>query len=179
VNRKRKEMTRTARPAGTGNYTLAALVSLVGLADAVYLTVEHLTGNSVRCTVTSGCSEVLGSAYASIGGVPVAGLGALAYFIVFSLATLAAFGHQWTSRLLAVVVAMMLATTAWLLFVQAFILHAFCQYCLLSAAVTLTLSGIVAIEWYGHRSNLAPPRRDRKSSAQTSLRRKQETNFSR
>jgi hypothetical protein len=82
--------------ASTRNLTFAALVSLVGLGDAIYLTVEHLTGNSVRCTVTSGCSEVLGSAYASIGAIPVAGLGALAYFTAFSLATLAAFGNQWT-----------------------------------------------------------------------------------
>jgi uncharacterized membrane protein len=179
VNRKRKEITRTARPAGTRNFSLAALVSLVGLGDAIYLTVEHLTGNSVRCTVTAGCSEVLSSAYASIGAIPVAGLGALAYFIAFSLATLAAFGHQWTRSLLAALVAMMLATTLWLLFVQAFILRAFCQYCLLSAAVTLALSGIVATEWYTHRSNLARPRSDRKSRAQSSLGRKQETNFSR
>lgn len=164
MNRQRRESTHTARPAGTRNYTLAALVSLVGLADAIYLTVEHLTGNSIRCTVTSGCSEVLASAYASIGGLPLAGLGALAYFTAFSLATLAAFGHQWTRSLLAAIVAMMLATTLWLLFVQAFILHAFCQYCLLSAAVTLTLSGIVAIEWYRHRSNLARPRRDQREA---------------
>lgn len=84
-------------------------------------------------------------------------LGALAYFTAFALATLAAFGHQWTRSLLAAIVAMMLATTLWLLFVQAFILHAFCQYCLLSAAVTLILLVIVTIEWYRHRSNLARP----------------------
>ncbi|HEV8713992.1 MAG TPA: vitamin K epoxide reductase family protein [Candidatus Binatia bacterium] len=167
--------------ASTGNFTLAALVSLVGLGDAIYLTVEHLTGNTVRCTVTSGCSEVLGSAYASIGAIPLAGLGALAYFMVFGLATLAAFGHQWTRSLLAVLVAMMLTTTVWLMFVQAFILRVFCQYCLLSAAVTLALSGIVAIEWIRYKNNLARPRSNltRKSSAQSSLGRKQETNFSR
>lgn len=148
-------MTGPDRLAGARNYALAALVSLVGLTDAIYLTIEHLTGDSVRCTVTAGCSEVLGSAYASIGGVPVAALGALAYFIAFSLATLAAFGHEWTRRLLAAVVATMLAATLWLLFVQAFILHAFCQYCLLSAAVTLMLSAVVAVEWYKHQRGLA------------------------
>ena len=59
--------------ASTRNYVLAALVSLAGLADAVYLAVGHLTGDSVRCTVTSGCSEVLGSAHASFGAIPLAG----------------------------------------------------------------------------------------------------------
>ena len=71
-------------------------------------------------------------------------LGALAYFTVFSLATLAAFGYHGARTALNIVVALMLLTTLWLLFVQAFILHKFCEYCLLSAAVTLSLAAIVA-----------------------------------
>ena len=39
-----------------------ACLALVGLADAIYLTVQHVTGQSVRCTIVSGCSEVLSSA---------------------------------------------------------------------------------------------------------------------
>ncbi len=123
-------------------YSLAALLSLVGLADAVYLTVEHLTGRSVRCTVTSGCSEVLGSPYATVGGYPLALLGALAYFTAFSLSTLAAFGSERAGNLFAVLAALMFATSLWLLYLQAFVLHAFCQYCLLSAAVSTLLAGI-------------------------------------
>ncbi len=122
---------------------LAALLSLVGLADAVYLTVEHLAGRSVRCTVTSGCSEVLSSSYATVGPVPLAALGALAYFAVFSLATLAAFGYTAAHKPLIALVAIMCALSLWLLFVQAFIISHFCQYCLLSLAVTLSLTGIV------------------------------------
>ena len=129
---------------GTLLYALAAVVSLIGLADAIYLTVEHLAGRSVQCTVVSGCSEVLGSAYATVGGLPLASIGALAYFITFSCATLAAFGYSSARTLLTLVVALMLVVTLWLLYVQAFVLHAFCAYCLLSAAVTLSLAGIVA-----------------------------------
>ena len=120
-------------------FALAAALALAGLADAVYLTVEHLTGRSVRCTVTSGCSEVLSSPYATVFGYPLALVGALAYFTAFSLATLAAFGSVRAAKLLAVLVALMFATTLWLLYVQAFVLHAFCQYCLLSAAITSLL----------------------------------------
>jgi uncharacterized membrane protein len=36
----------------------------------------------------------------------------------------------------------MFAMTLWLLYVQAFLLHAFCRYCLFSAAVTFLLTGI-------------------------------------
>src|SRR2546425_11774259 len=82
------------------SYLIAAVLSLVGLADAIYLTVEHLTGQSLRCTIISGCSEVLSSQYAHIGSIPLAAIGAAAYFVVFSLAILAAFGHRFARPLL-------------------------------------------------------------------------------
>jgi uncharacterized membrane protein len=125
-------------------YGPAMLISLIGLADSVYLTVQHLTGQSVKCTVTSGCSAVLSSSYATIAGVPTAAFGALAYFAAFSFATLAAFGYERARTGLALLVAAMLITTLWLLYVQAFVLHAYCEFCLLSAAVTLTLAALVA-----------------------------------
>ena len=118
---------------------LAALLALVGLADAIYLTVSHLTGQSVRCTVTSGCSEVLSSHYATVGGVPLAAFGAAAYFTVFSLSTLAAFDYRFARTLWAVVVTVMFLFSLWLIYLQAFVLRAFCQFCLLSAAVTTLL----------------------------------------
>jgi uncharacterized membrane protein len=124
---------------------LAALVSLVGLVDAIYLTVEHLSGRSVRCTIVSGCSEVLSSSYAAVGGVPLAMIGAAAYFAVFSLAVLAAYSYKWAAKFLTVVVALMFVTTLWLLYLQAFVIKHFCQFCLLSALVTFVLTVLVVI----------------------------------
>ena len=126
-------------------YGMAILFSLVGLVDSIYLTVQHITGRSVRCSVTTGCSAVLSSSYATIAGVPTAAFGALAYFTAFSLATLAAFGYERAQTLLTVLVAPMLITTLWLLYTQAFVLRAYCEYCLLSAAMTLTLTALVVI----------------------------------
>src|SRR5687767_15513933 len=124
-------------------YVTAAIVSLIGLADSIYLTVEHVTGRSVRCTIVAGCSEVLSSQYAVVAGVPLALIGAAAYFTVFSLATLAAFGYRFAGRLLIVLVIMMFLVSLWLIYLQAFVIHAFCQFCLLSAAVTTALTVIV------------------------------------
>lgn len=126
-------------------YGIAAFVSLIGLADSIYLTVEHLSGRSVRCTITSGCSEVLSSPYATVRGYPLAGLGALAYFAVFSLATLAAFGYKGMGKLLLVLVGVMFLTTLWLFYLQAFVIRHFCQFCLLSALVTTTLLVLVVL----------------------------------
>ena len=124
-------------------YGIAAFVSLIGLADSIYLTVEHLSGRSVRCTIVSGCSEVLSSPYATVRGYPLAALGAIAYFTVFSLATLVAFGYRGLGKLLTVIVGAMFLTTLWLLYLQAFVIRHFCQFCLLSALVTITLTILV------------------------------------
>jgi uncharacterized membrane protein len=124
-------------------YLIAALVSLIGLADAIYLTIQHITGASLRCTVISGCSEVLSSPYAQVGSIPLAALGAAAYFVVFSLAILAAFRYPLVKLFLKILLGIMFLMTLWLLYLQAFVIHHFCQYCLLSAAVTITLSAIV------------------------------------
>jgi uncharacterized membrane protein len=132
-------------------YGLAAFVSLIGLADSIYLTVEHLSGRSVRCTIVSGCSEVLSSSYATVRGVPLAAIGAIAYFTVFSLATLAAFGHRRLGRVLIFIVSAMFLTTLWLLYLQAFVIRHFCQFCLLSALVTTTLTILVIAAHYQNR----------------------------
>ncbi len=126
-------------------FLIAALLSLIGLGDAIYLTVQDLTGQNLRCTIVSGCAEVLGSKYAHIGPVPLAVLGASAYFTVFSLSILATFGYRFARPLLAGLVGIMFLTTLWLLYLQAFVIHHFCQYCLLSAAVTITLTILIVI----------------------------------
>lgn len=125
-------------------FIVSALLALVGLGDSIYLTVQHLTGASVRCTI-SGCSEVLSSSYAQVGPVPLAALGAAAYFTVFSLAILSAFGYRLAIPLLKIAVALMFFMTLWLLYLQAFVIRHFCQYCLLSAAVTVCLAVLVLI----------------------------------
>ena len=124
-------------------HSIAAVISLIGLADAVYLSVQALTGETLVCGGSPDCFRVLGSSYARIGGIPIALFGALAYFTVFGFATFAAFGYNRARNLFSLTVGLMFAVTLWLLAVQAFILHAFCRFCLLSAAVTFLLAGLV------------------------------------
>jgi uncharacterized membrane protein len=122
-------------------YWILAFVALLGLADATFLTVAHLTGDDAVCGSFAGCSAVLGSAYATMKGIPTAAFGAMAYFTVFSLAILAAFGYAWLRRVLVLVVAAMFMASLYFLYLQAFVLHAFCPFCLFSAAMTFLLAG--------------------------------------
>jgi uncharacterized membrane protein len=124
-------------------YIAVAIVAVAGLADATYLTVQALTGETLGCGGSPDCFRVLGSAYAKLGGIPVAMLGALAYFTAFTLATFAAFGYSWAPKFLALIAGAMFLMTLWLLYVQAFLLHAYCRYCLLSAAITFLIAGLL------------------------------------
>jgi uncharacterized membrane protein len=139
-------------------YAAVALLSLAGLADALYLTIEHVTGNTVKCTIVAGCSEVLSSPYAVIAGVPLAAVGAAAYFTVFSLAILAAFGYRVAGTLLLPLTSVMFLVSLWLIYLQAFVIGAFCQFCLLSAAVSFGLLVVVLIARFrGRRGHGVPP----------------------
>ncbi len=124
---------------------LASLVALLGVADAIYLTVHHYTGEQVPCSIVAGCEQVLTSSYAEIAGIPLAAFGALAYFAAFSLAILAAFGNRSTWKIFGIQVSLMAFFTAWLIYLQALVIKAFCQFCLASAAITFTLVVIFII----------------------------------
>jgi len=116
-----------------------ALVALVGLGDAIYLTVHHYTGEKLPCGLTGGCDNVLSSSYAELAGIPLAVWGALAYFVAFSLAILAAYGNRLMWKLFGIQTALMAFFSIYLIFVQKYYIHDFCQYCLLSAATSVTL----------------------------------------
>ena len=124
-------------------YAAIAIVAVAGLADATYLTVQALTGETLSCGGSPDCFRVLGSSYSKVGRIPVAIVGALAYFSVFTLATFAAFGYAHMRKFLALMVGMMFLATLWLLYVQAFLLHAYCRYCLFSAAITFLMAGLL------------------------------------
>ena len=124
-------------------YSIAAFCCLAGLADAGYLSVLAWTGETAACGGQAGCSEVLGSAYAKVGGIPVATIGVLGYFTAFTFATFAAFNYARARTFFALTVCLLFAATLWFPYVQAFILHAFCRYCLFSAAISFLLMGLV------------------------------------
>ena len=124
-------------------YTVVAIVALAGLADATYLSVQGLTGETLSCGGSPDCFKVLGSSYAKVGGVPIALLGAFGYFCVFTFAIFAAFGYARARTFLIPTIGAMFLATLWFLYVQAFLLHAYCRYCLLSAAITFLLAGLL------------------------------------
>ena len=82
---------------------------------------------------------MLTSSYAEIAGVPIAAFGALAYFVAFALAILTAFGNRTMWLLFGAQSFIMAAVSGYLLYLQGFVIGAFCQFCLISAATSIGL----------------------------------------
>lgn len=115
------------------------IAALIGFADSAYLTAEHLRGVIPPCT-TNGCEQVLSSSYATLGPIPLAATGVVYYALVIVLVI--AYLESGRGKLLQYMswaVSAGFLATLYFLFVQAFVLHAFCQYCLLSALTTTIL----------------------------------------
>jgi len=128
---------------------LLFLVSLVGLADASYLTYEHYTGNNVVCSFTGGCEKVLTSQYSTIFGVPIAIGGIIFYLTVLAIA-FHYLRHPITKRatqLLLLVTTTGVIVSAVLTSLQAFVIKSWCQFCLLSAFTSLTLFILSVLLW--------------------------------
>ena len=130
---------------------VASLLALVGLADSVYLTVHHFTAEPVPCSIVEGCETVLTSAYAEVAGVPIAAFGAFAYFVAFSLAVLTVFGNRTMWQLFGVQSFIMAAVSVYLVYLQGFVIGAFCQFCLISAATSIGLFIVYLISRFTSR----------------------------
>jgi uncharacterized membrane protein len=118
---------------------LAVLLSLVGFADSVYLTVTSFTGEVVPCDLVTGCEKVLSSEYSEIFGIPISALGAVAYFLAFSLSAFAYNQNKVAWNLFSLMTLGMAGFSVWLIYLQAFVIGAFCQFCLISAGSSISL----------------------------------------
>ena len=121
------------------------ILSFVGFLDATYLTAKHYIGLELNCILFKGCEQVTTSAYAMVGGVPVALLGALYYLTVFLLFIL----YLDTKREIFLRIATLFTplgflVSLWFLYLQIFVIKALCLYCLVSLA-TSTLLFIISM----------------------------------
>lgn len=116
------------------------VVSILGFADATYLSVKHFTGENIPCTITHGCDVVTKSAYSEILGIPVALLGSAFYLTVFALVFLAMDNKNMRLlRYAGLFTIVGFGASLWFLAAQAFLIRAFCQWCLVSAATSTVL----------------------------------------
>lgn len=125
------------------NRMVVALLSLVGLFLSLYLWAHNagLTG-PIQCGVGD-CGTVQASEYARIGPVPVSAVGVFGYA---ALTILALVGLQPGHRRSPLIGALLLAGSTfgvlfsgWLTYLEAFVIEAWCQYCVGSAILILVI----------------------------------------
>jgi uncharacterized membrane protein len=121
---------------------LVIAVAAAGLVVAGYLTITKLMGGSaVFCEAGGGCDAVQSSRYATMLGVPVALWGALAYAAVGGLAVAGLTAARWQAAF--AIAAGAVGFSAYLTWISASVIHAFCPYCLASGAVAVTLLAVL------------------------------------
>jgi uncharacterized membrane protein len=121
-------------------------LSVLGLVDAAFLTFKHYTGGDIKCFVVSGCDIVTSSQYSVLFDlIPLALMGVLFYFTALLLGFVVSETNSkklkfilWTWSGLGVL------SSLWFLYIQAFILEAYCFYCLVSIVNTILIFGIVS-----------------------------------
>lgn len=107
-------------------------ISLLGFVDAAYLTVSHYLHRIPPCTI-GGCETVLTSRFSTVAGIPDALFGALFYMAVFLMVV------SGKTRWLKLIVSVGFVISLVLLGLQAFVIHAFCLYCLGSLTTSTLL----------------------------------------
>jgi uncharacterized membrane protein len=130
------------------NRMVVALLSLLGLSVSLYMLAYALglTG-PVICQVGS-CETVQNSPYSKIGGIPVAAFGTLGY-LVFLAASFAgiqprSIGARWIPMVLLGGGVAGVGFSAYLTYLEAYVIHAWCQWCV-SSAIIMVLAFIFSL----------------------------------
>ncbi len=126
------------------------VLALVGLGISLYLTWVYTTDRVAICLGSGGCETVQYSPYAWILGIPIPTLGAGAYLLVLSLAVLGLRGSQpaeWVVLGLFGTALVGLLFSAYLTFLELFVIHAICLWCAVSAVIQLFLFTLAVVVW--------------------------------
>jgi uncharacterized membrane protein len=130
-----------------------ALLSLVGILIALYLTLYKIgvVGN-LSCTIGS-CETVNTSRWATFLGLPVAAWGVAAYVALFALSLAGTSDRLAASRviswLLVVIAAWSVLFSAWLTYLELFVIHAICIWCVTSAVLLVGILVVSLIDLKG------------------------------
>lgn len=141
---------------------LITVLSLAGIGVAGYLTYAHTLDRSVVCAGFSSCDEVANSDYAHLWKLPVAVLGLLGYVALLAVSAFwLRVGDRFETWPLLAVWGMSLggaAYSAYLTYVELFVLDAVCIWCVTSAVIIFCILAVSTIALFatGGEVELSP-----------------------
>ena len=129
-------------------FIIIVILLLVGLGNAAYVSAEKSSGGTVACYIVDGCDRVLSSPYAYLAGVPLYIWGIVYYALGLLLLALAS-KEKISRNIFFAYMCVGTAASLVFLYLQAFVIEAFCFSCLLSALFIFTLT---ILAWFYMRS---------------------------
>lgn len=119
---------------------LAIIASFVGLIDSLYLFYKYINADPINCFLFDGCNAVAQSPYSSFLGIPIPTFGVVFYSVIFLLCFLMLRHDNNILRRISLIGALIgFIFSLYFIFLQGFIIQAFCIYCLISAVSSLVL----------------------------------------
>jgi uncharacterized membrane protein len=129
---------------------LVLLLALAGIGVSGYLTYTHWFNKSVVCAGFGSCDVVAQSSYSHMGPIPVALFGLLGYVAILALAAFRLrVGDRWGDWPLLLIWGMALggvAYSAYLTYLELFVIDAVCIWCVTSAVIMV---GILLVSTAG------------------------------
>lgn len=140
---------------------VGAVLALLGLFVSLYLWLWKLGMMGALACGDGGCEVVQLSPYATLLGVPVALFGVVGYAAMLAVCLAGLHGaaaHQtWPTRALVALSGLGVAFTAYLTYLEAMVIHAWCYWCLASAGIVTALF-VVALGGWRARAMAPGPR---------------------
>lgn len=121
--------------------TVTLTLATVGLAVSAYLTYVHYNLGALVC-VGGGCDIVQASKYSAIGPVPLAALGMLMFASIIAMVVVRRRFPPYTDVASIAGLCVLLAGVlyyAYLAWLEATVIHAWCMWCVSTALVTVAL----------------------------------------
>lgn len=121
-------------------------LSALGIALSLYLTyLFYSKAMAAFCTAGSGCDTVRESSYSEMLGVPVALLGVIGYSLISVLSLISIKGRErWLLLYLASLAGFVFS--AYLTYIEIFVIHAICFYCVISAFIITAILIILLLK---------------------------------
>ncbi|MCC7164055.1 MAG: vitamin K epoxide reductase family protein [Anaerolineae bacterium] len=127
-----------------------AVLALLGIAVSAYLLTVHWGWWSAVCFGVGDCQSVNTSRFSEFLGLPVAlwGIGAYAAIFILSVALIRGIALEWAPRLLFLMAAVGVVFSAYLTYIELYVIYEICPWCVLSALIILSIAILSALELY-------------------------------
>jgi len=127
----------------------AAVLSLVGLFVSAYLYLYKIGRIGTLACGAGGCETVQTSAWSRFAGVEVALIGVVGYALLFGVALVglrpAQVARRWPEQLLAALAGGGVLFTIYLTYLELFVIHAICRWCVGSAVIIVGLFALALL----------------------------------